>query len=310
MRCACRVIQADARGSNMPGSSALLQDIRRVTASALQSGALCPIGTESVVLEEQRTSFLVRVLSGLQHKVSVDREQRARREAGENVNPFLPYEQALLVRELSASHVCLLNKYSVVDDHVLVITRDFEPQGSVLTPADFQAVWGCLSEVDSLCFFNSHREAGASQPHKHLQLVPRHAVSPAGMLPFSSQIIEGLEQGSGRIALPFRHGIIDLRPLAGLGADQAVARLNGEYRALMTELSLWEDASRQLTRPHNLLMTRDWLFIVPRRQALYGGFAVNALGYAGTMLVRSVEQVETLRDLGVHHLLSEVALPW
>ena len=66
----------------------------------------------------------------------------------------------------------LLNKYNVVPHHLLIITRHFESQESALTQADFQALWTCLAEYDSLGFYNSGESAGASQPHKHLQTVP------------------------------------------------------------------------------------------------------------------------------------------
>ena len=87
-------------------------------------------------------------------------------------NPFLPYEPDLYVADVSPTHVCILNKYNVVDLHLLIITRAFEHQESRLRLPDFQALWRCLVEYDSLGFYNSGHLSGASQPHKHLQVVP------------------------------------------------------------------------------------------------------------------------------------------
>ena len=41
-------------------------------------------------------------------------------------NPFLPYDPALLVAPISPTHVALLNRFNVVDDHFLIVTRSFE----------------------------------------------------------------------------------------------------------------------------------------------------------------------------------------
>ena len=56
-------------------------------------------------------------------------------------NPFLPYDEALWVAHLSASHALLLNKFNVVAHHLLVVTRAFEPQAAPLSAGDMAATW-------------------------------------------------------------------------------------------------------------------------------------------------------------------------
>jgi ATP adenylyltransferase len=132
------------------------------TTDALQSGALEPIETRGSQCEDRGIRFLIRMVVNLRNKPQGD----------ENRNPFLPYERGLYVADASDTHVCLLNKFNVVEHHLLIITRAFEHQEEMLTTADFQALWRCLLEYESLGFYNSGSGAGASQPHKHLQLVP------------------------------------------------------------------------------------------------------------------------------------------
>ena len=67
----------------------------------------------------------------------------------------------MYVADLSATHVGLLNKFYVVPHHLLIVTRHFESQESSLTPADFQTLWSCLAEYNSLGFYNSGAAAGA-----------------------------------------------------------------------------------------------------------------------------------------------------
>ena len=78
----------------------------------------------------------------------------------------------MFVADISPTHVCLLNKFNVIDHHLLVVTRAFEEQDAAINAADFAALWVCMAEVDGLAFYNGGKLAGASQRHKHLQIAP------------------------------------------------------------------------------------------------------------------------------------------
>ena len=77
---------------------------------------------DSKKLVDGSAEFNVRVLANLQRKF------KQRREQPEGFNPFLPYEQELFVANVSDRHVALLNKFNVVDHHLLIVTRQFETQ--------------------------------------------------------------------------------------------------------------------------------------------------------------------------------------
>lgn len=55
------------------------------------------------------------------------------------VNPFLPYDDKLWVSHLSDTHTLLLNKFNVVEHHLLVVTRSFKSQLDSLQLSDFEA---------------------------------------------------------------------------------------------------------------------------------------------------------------------------
>lgn len=61
------------------------------------------------------------------------------RKDGEFFNPFLPYEEDLWVQHISDTHTLLLNKFNLVDHHVLVVTRKFEHQEEPLSVQDIDA---------------------------------------------------------------------------------------------------------------------------------------------------------------------------
>lgn len=72
-------------------------------------------------------------------------------------NPFLPYDEALWVGHLSDTHTLLLNKFNVVQHHLLVVTRQFESQLDWLTEADFEATCTVLQvgfqHLQHVCYF-------------------------------------------------------------------------------------------------------------------------------------------------------------
>ena len=121
-------------------------------------------------MEDGGIRFLIRILRHLARKPR--REAPDASPAAARPNPFLPYDPAMYVADASPTHVCLLNKFNVVERHLLIVTRAFEDQETPLTQPDFEALWTCLAEAEGLGFYNSGAVAGASQPHKHLQLVP------------------------------------------------------------------------------------------------------------------------------------------
>ncbi|HUP24995.1 MAG TPA: phosphorylase, partial [Thermoanaerobaculia bacterium] len=63
------------------------------------------------------------------------------------------------------------------------------------------------------------------------------------------------------------------------------------------------------TAPYNLLMTLDWMLVVPRARSACGSLDVNALGFAGALLARGEGGLALLRELGPLEVLRRVAFP-
>jgi ATP adenylyltransferase len=61
--------------------------------------------------------------------------------------------------------------------------------------------------------------------------------------------------------------------------------------------------------PYNLLMTRQWLLLVPRSEECFEGISINALGFAGVLLVRDTAQLAILENHGPMTALQRVGLP-
>ncbi|PTL75259.1 ATP adenylyltransferase [Vitiosangium sp. GDMCC 1.1324] len=271
------------------------------TRNALATGALQPIATECQTLEEREVPFQVRVLGRAHLK-----DDRAKREKP-RAAPFNPFENpdpVMVVGDVPPAHTCMLNKFNVVEHHLLLVTRIFEEQESPLTAADFEALAFCMSGLDGLAFYNSGEMAGASQRHKHLQLIP--PLGPQGLrAPMETLLSAPPARGHVTTvpALNFLHVLTGLGPWES-SAGRDGARLFEAYQSLRATLGM-----EHALPPYNLLATRDWMLLVPRSCAETHGINVNAMGFAGSLLVKTPEQFQKLQELGPLELLRQVTPP-
>jgi sulfate adenylyltransferase (ADP) / ATP adenylyltransferase len=281
------------------------------TAQALECGALCPIETVSMTLEDSGMRFIVRQVSSLVRKA----QKRSTRSA-RSADPFLPYDPGLFVADVSETHVALLNKFNVIEHHLLIVTRAFEEQEALLDIDDFTAWFACLTEFEGLGFYNAGVQAGASQRHKHMQLVPLplDAADAGTSLPIEPLIRASAAARNADVAvlagLPFAHAFARLAPAPALAAAHAAL---AAYLRLMNALGLGPAAgggnpARQAA-PYNLLLTPHWMLLVPRTAEHAQCISVNALGFAGSLFVRDCAQMETVRRIGPMTLLERVAIP-
>jgi ATP adenylyltransferase len=277
------------------------------TELALKSGALQPIPTEYEFVEDNGISFLVRVLTNLDRKDKDKKKQEKKKtETGKDFNPFLPYEEELFVSDISPTHLCLLNKFNVVDRHLLIVTRAFEEQDNWLNDRDFEATWACLQEIDGLAFYNGGKIAGASQRHKHLQIVPLPLASDREKMPIEPAIAAANFNGSvGKVAdFPFVHALGKLDP--NWNDREAAAGMLECYKVLLDAVGLPQEKDKQ-SGAYNFLATREWMLIVPRDRECFDSISVNSLGFAGALLVRNKEQLERLKEYRPINVLKSVA---
>ena len=286
--------------------------IKEQTQHGLECGALQSISTDYEFVEENGVNFLVRILSNLTRKDEAKKKQDKAAKKGNDFNPFLPYEEDLFVSDISQTHLCLLNKFNVVENHLLIVTREFEEQESLLNYQDFQAMWACLREIDGLIFYNGGKIAGASQRHKHLQLVPTPlAPNQTESIPIAPLFASAVFDGNvGRIAdLPFINGFYRFESdLINSPNDAAQITLERYHQLLKAVGLLNEDTENNCSIAYNFLATREWMFIVPRSQEHFESISVNSLGFAGGLLVRNQEQMQMLKNCKPMEILRQVGV--
>lgn len=293
--------------SSPPAPPSLQQRIRAQLRRAQLSGALRPLAAESSPLTQEGLHYWVH---RLERDPTLKPRTLPRRDPA--FDPFSDPDPLLYVQGWGARHHLLLNKFPITADHALITTRDFEPQQAWLSLEDHWAARHALDALDGLIFYNSGPASGASQRHRHLQLVPlplaKWAPDPdatarhpgPGRFPLEAAWLAapaeaGLGEPTESPLLPFRHRLCALPPRATAAQSYAA------YRACAEALGV---ADRQPC--YNLLMTREQMLFVPRTQAGAEGILFNALAFTGSLLVPHEAAQALLSTHGVAPLLRAV----
>lgn len=260
---------------------------------ALEAGALKPIPTRLEIFEADGVRWLLRILEGGDTKD--ENRRKVAKTKDPNFNPFLPYDTMMEVGSLSSTHVCLLNKFPVMTGHLLMITKAYENQLTALTQADMMALLVCLRDVDGLGFYNGGKQAGASQHHKHLQIVP-FPLEAGLTLPVQPFLRDG--------QFPFTSQVLKMEQAWWEDPERGADHLLAVYRSMLAALDLGNGDGQP--KPYNFLATREYCWMVPREQEFYEGIGMNSLGFAGSFFVRNEKQKTQFLELGPLKVLKGV----
>ncbi len=275
---------------------------------ALGQGVLRTIDTVPKFVDDGGVTFVVRVAASLARKEHQRRIQ-SQQGSGNRNNPFLPPEPALFVGDVSSSHLAVLNKFNVIDHHLLLVTRKFEHQETLLNELDFAALWRCLVEFPGLGFYNGGTVAGASQSHKHLQLAALPLAAARPPIPMEALLPSSAPIGHVGVCdrLPFRHAFVRLGPRppgSGLLCTLYIEMLKSVgLHAVERDNDVYQSG------PYNLLATNRWMLLVPRSDEFFDAVSINGLGYAGSLFVRNHQQAALVERRGPMTILTEVGFP-
>ncbi|MCW8884130.1 MAG: DUF4922 domain-containing protein [Motiliproteus sp.] len=269
----------------------LRNSLAEASQSALTSGALKKVDCTLEHYQEQGISFQLRMLANIGTKQEA--LKRFKQAGKVKNNPFLPYEQAMYVGDISENRLVLLNKFNVVDHHALIVSKTFEHQQMPLTLEDFQVLVKTMAEFPALGFYNGGKAAGASQSHRHLQLVPLEGLG--GDIPISPAVLKNTSSDF------LYSSISQLSKISSVRVEQ----LNDFYLKAIDK-HLLQDKGGMLS-PYNLLVCHDWAMFVPRSQESYQGISINSLGFAGALLAKDTQQLQLIKQIGCLELLRKVA---
>lgn len=240
----------------------------------------------------------------------------------------------------------MLNKFAIVPEHFILVTSTFKAQTHVLEKADLEATLACIAAYEAArreegesghrdgelgggdglyAFFNCGNHSGASQPHRHIQMLP------------IARMKDGLDDDSPWSVLadrltsskaPFQTFAekIDLE-ISSEELHAAYLRLYREAcRAVEAHLGedskvgeATEDGEARIS--YNMAMTKDTIVILPRLAeggkilgadgSSLGDLALNGTVLAGTALAKNELEWHALHKdpKGFESVLRSIGIP-
>ncbi|XP_006460774.1 hypothetical protein AGABI2DRAFT_220942 [Agaricus bisporus var. bisporus H97] len=247
------------------------------------------------------------------------------------IDPFMPpYNENLYVGELrdedsEDEYVVLMNKFSVVPNHFLLISKEYQSQSSALLPQDLVQTYKLLVEarktgIKFFAFYNCGDFSGASQPHKHIQFFPidpTEAGPPIERLARTTNI-QTPSKPFTISKLPYANHVFRLPHDLQYEDGEKLGRTLTE--AFLALLDLGISTVRHapdypIGRPsYNVIFTLEHMHLIPRRCEAYSlpekgdVIPVNSLGFAGLLLLLADENLENVKAHGVGKVLKGVGL--
>ena len=262
---------------------------------ALENGALRPLSTDIETWAGSGDGgFEIRHLVGA--------PPRHLRAAGPKPNPFRPWDQRLELTRVGREHVLILNKYPVQLGHMLLISQSWQPQMGWLSLVDWTAVCQVNQDTGGLWFFNSGPHAGASQPHRHLQLLPRKQGD--RLCPRDAWFQQHLLDATSSRPMDSLERSISIKPLPLTWSGSALLEV---YLDLCQHSGLGSpQRNEKPLAPYNLLISAGWMALIKRSCDEVHGYSVNALGFAGYLLSTKRSNRTWLAAHGPEALLEKV----
>ena len=253
---------------------------------AENKGSLIPLKTKIISYNGiQYNEFVVRKL--------ISEEPKNIKPSFPKKNPFSPWDENLEISFINNKHVLILNKYPVQIGHMLLITKKWEPQTGWLTKSDFNALTLVDTDTKGLWFYNSGKEAGASQEHRHLQLLPRDRNQQ--YCPRDSWFEDRLDNEYNDV---YKKSIFIKR------RDTDLYNI---YKELCKESLIGNpDLDSIPFSSYNLLISNRWVSVIRRMNDIIYGFNLNALAFAGYLLVTEQSNINKLEEIGPENIISKV----
>jgi ATP adenylyltransferase/5',5'''-P-1,P-4-tetraphosphate phosphorylase II len=211
------------------------------------------------------------------------------------------FDPKLTVSKIHDTHVLVLNRFAVYRPQYLIITLDsFRRQTENLDKTDLATAWTVLQGLpdEHFIMFNCGSEAGCSRLHKHLQVIPCSEDFP--LFPDQDELDPS--------EVPFQYFIHRVDSTKEETAEDMLAT----YEDLRQQaFQAWQSAMGTTKDyfPHNMMLTKRWMMVVPRRRSAFQGASANAAGMMGLVWVTSQDQADKWTEARPTKVLEELGVP-
>jgi ATP adenylyltransferase len=225
------------------------------------------------------------------------------------------------------THRIFFSKFAVMPEHVLLVTRDFYSQYTHLTYEDVKNSVLLLNVMNGIIFFNGGKNAGASQPRKHLQCIPFSSMYDREFGIFDlvkneenlekKDLVDNISKGLASCYLIkkfLQNGINHILFKFSKDVTNALQILNEEnidiysdlifsiYNMSLIELNLIE-SEENLSTHYSILLTSEWMLVIPRKghevKLSKGKLNINSIGFLMTMLIPNSELGEEVKTKNI-----------
>ncbi|KAF4336973.1 ATP adenylyltransferase C-terminal [Fusarium beomiforme] len=242
--------------------------------------------------------FEFRISKALQHKPSTVHESvtqnlaKLKPRPGSDINTI-----GTELCTLGEAHVLAFNGFSSYRPHYLIITADgYKKQREPLDIQDFRAIREFLDNNDYLVFYNCKPEASCSRDHKHLQAIPKSS--------FDGEPWFNLDHSRDALPFIFYERKFTQEPTADAMSEVYNEGLQQVERSLGLKTTEEDGAP-----PHNMVMDKERMFMVPRRKAGIGRLGANSCNMLGMIQVKSEEAMHEWIEAGPDKIMAVGGVP-
>ncbi|KAF2151223.1 putative 5',5'''-P-1,P-4-tetraphosphate phosphorylase [Myriangium duriaei CBS 260.36] len=268
----------------------------------VENGEILYTPSDAELYDDNGFEFEFRQTTAFNKKPSTAANDPGRTSA---VGPFInPRSSITILSRLGPKHRLLLNEFCVWRPMLLLTTAEYAMQTDDLDIDDISASLAVLNAFKApfMMIYNCGVSGGSSQGHKHMQLHPQPEKSRLFM-----SLADSAETISDRIpGVPYQHFVLQIPSDATPGhVLRAYQRLLRETKASLQTADAGEG--------YNVVMTRDWIGLIPRRIAKTKDasdvFGINAAGMMGLITVRSEHERQRWKELGYGRYLARLGIP-
>ncbi|KAL9619412.1 MAG: hypothetical protein Q9160_006007, partial [Pyrenula sp. 1 TL-2023] len=216
----------------------------------------------------------------------------------------------ILVQTIHDTHLLVLNKFTIFRPQLLLLTVDsYRRQTEPLTFEELRAAWAVLTGIGKKYYvlFNCTPVAGASRMHKHMQVIP-HPVTVNGVED-GFQFFPDLESSTQATAVPFKNFIERCRGLSGETSKRDQQIFEMYLRLLAQTRAALSIPPEDPVCPHNVVLTQDWMILIPRRSKVFHGITANAAGMMGSVWLMKQSEFEEWKARGPANVLAALGVP-
>jgi ATP adenylyltransferase/5',5'''-P-1,P-4-tetraphosphate phosphorylase II len=213
---------------------------------------------------------------------------------------------------LSDTHILALNIFPSSRPHYLLLTMNpRRRQDEVLDSQDIKFAWTLLHSVnndgDYYVMYNCGPESGCSREHKHMQASKRPGAEGTEAGETGFRFFPDVDGDEARAKVPYKY-FLHLFAKPGMKHNTA----DDVYEVYRDLLHKCRSALGSVHCPHNLILTREWLLVIPRRYPENGKYMEllpNGAGMMGMVTAAEQEKIDEWMSEGPATVLGAFGLP-